>query len=199
MAACGAYPEPSPFPGSKLLLIHASLTLALIYIVRKLTSILLLTCLCCTLLGYHLVFHFQLAAVKSEMKAFLQSRKDHKDVVQLSLSSEEFKQLYRENENEFRFKGEMYDVIETKTKGDQIIIRCIPDKKETVLLNEYQKNNNRNSSNSTIIQLITAQFVLPADHSLKPPEKIIKKNFTDHSSSLQNIASTILAPPPDVC
>lgn len=173
--------------------------LSAIHLVRKLTSILLLTCLCCTMLGYHLVFHFQLTAAKLEMKKFLQNRKDHKDVVQLSFSSEQAKQLYWEEENEFRYNGQMYDVIEKKTQENQIIIRCIPDKKETALLNEYQKNNNRNSANSTIVQLITAQFILPADHSLQQPEKILKKNFTDFSSSLQNLASTILPPPPDVC
>jgi hypothetical protein len=166
--------------------------------VRKLTSILLLICLGLTILGYHLVFNFQLAAVKSEMKEFLKTQRNNKDVVQIILS-EENKQVYWEEENEFRFKGEMYDVVEKKQQGNQVIIRCIPDKKETALLNEYQKNNKRNSSNSTIFQLITAQFVLPVDHSLEKPEKIMKRDFIDHSSSLLNNASTVFAPPPDVC
>jgi hypothetical protein len=166
---------------------------------KKLIAILLFACLCFALLGYHLVFNFQLAAVKSEMKAFLRCQKDSKDVVQMSMGNEEAKQLYWENENEFRYDGKMYDVIEKKIKGNQIVIRCIPDQKETIVLNEYQKNNNRNSSNTTIVQLITAQFVLPVYLSLKQPEKIIKKDFIDHSSSLQNVASTVLLPPPDVC
>jgi hypothetical protein len=151
------------------------------------------------LLGYHLIFNHQLSAVKSEMKAFLKSQKDYKDVVQLSLNEKESKQVYWENENEFRYNGEMYDVIEKKIKGSQIVIRCIPDKKETALLNEYQKNNKSNSSNLTLLQLITAPYVLPVDHSMKQPEKIIKKRFINLSSSLQNTASAVLLPPPDVC
>jgi hypothetical protein len=151
------------------------------------------------LLGYHLIFNHQLSAVKSEMKAFLKSQKDYKDVVQLSLNEKESKQVYWENENEFRYNGEMYDVIEKKIKGNQIVIRCIPDKKETALLNEYQKNNKSNSSNLTLLQLITAPYVLPVDHSMKQPEKIIKKRFINLSSSLQNTASAVLLPPPDVC
>jgi hypothetical protein len=133
------------------------------------------------------------------MKAFLKSQKDYKDVVQLSLNEKESKQVYWENENEFRYNGEMYDVIEKKIKGNQIVIRCIPDKKETALLNEYQKNNKSNSSNLTLLQLITAPYVLPVDHSMKQPEKIIKKRFINLSSSLQNTASAVLLPPPDVC
>jgi hypothetical protein len=151
------------------------------------------------LLGYHLIFNHQLSAVKSEMKAFLKSQKDYKDVVQLSLNEKESKQVYWENENEFRYNGEMYDVIEKKIKGNQIVIRCIPDKKETALLNEYQKNNKSNSSNLTLLQLITAPYVLPVDHSMKQPEKIIKKRFINLSYSLQNTASAVLLPPPDVC
>jgi hypothetical protein len=151
------------------------------------------------LLGYHLIFNHQLSAVKSEMKAFLKSQKDYKDVVQLSLNEKESKQVYWENENEFRYNGEMYDVIEKKIKGNQIVIRCIPDKKETALLNEYQKNNKSKSSNLTLLQLITAPYVLPVDHSMKQPEKIIKKRFINLSSSLQNTASAVLLPPPDVC
>lgn len=133
------------------------------------------------------------------MKTFLQKQPQHKDVVQLFLSKEESKQLYWEDENEFRYKGEMYDVIEKKTEGNKVLIRCVSDKKETTLLNEYQKNNRRNSTHSTIVQLITAPFVLPVDHSLLLPQQIVKNNFKDYTSSLQNIASPVLLPPPDVC
>jgi hypothetical protein len=167
--------------------------------VQKLIAILLLACLCFALLGYHLVFYFQLETVKSEMKAFLQKQKDLKDVIQLSLTNEESEQLHWEDENEFRYQGEMYDVIEKKAFKDQLLIRCIPDKKETSLLNEYQRNSKPDTSHSVIVQLITAPFVLPAAHTLEPPEKIIEKNFTDFSSSLQNLASAVFLPPPDVC
>jgi len=150
-------------------------------------------------MGYHLIFNFELASIKSEMKAFLQTQKNHKDVVEILLTNEQSKQVDWEDENEFRFNGEMYDVIEKKIVKKQLFIRCVEDRKETALLNEYQKDNKRNSSNSITVQLITAQFILPNDCSLKQPEKIISQNFIHRSSSLQNIASTVLLPPPDVC
>jgi hypothetical protein len=167
--------------------------------VKKLIAILVIILLSFAFLGYHLVFSFQIASVKSQMKDFLQKQEQHKDIVLLSLSKEESKQLSWENENEFRYKGEMFDVIKKKANGNLVLIRCIPDKKETYLLNEYQKNNRRNTSNSTIVQLITAQFILPADHSLKPAEKLITNYFKDYCSRLQSLASTVLLPPPDVC
>lgn len=166
---------------------------------QKLVAILLFTCLGFTLLGYHLVFSFQLASVKSEMKAFLLSQKENKDIVELSLNTEESKELFWENEHEFRYKQEMYDVIEKKVDGEMVVIRCISDKKETHILNEYQKNNRKNPSNSKVVQLITAHFVIPADHSLKLPERVVNNYFKDYSSRLQNIAPTVILPPPDVC
>jgi hypothetical protein len=156
-----------------------------------------LTCLCCSLLGYHLIFNFQLAAVKSEMKAVLKHQRFHKDVVQLSLIKKEAVQLEWENENELRYNGEMYDVIDRKNLEDRIIIRCIPDEAETALLNEYQKHNRHNSSNSIIAQFITTLFILPLVHSLEQPQKLLKKSFFDRSASLQNPASDSWLPPPD--
>jgi hypothetical protein len=167
--------------------------------VKRLIAILLFTLFYITLLGYHFVFSFQLELAKAEMRNFLQGRKSHKDVVQLSLSKEESDDLFWENDHEFRYKGEMYDVIEKKANGNKVLIRCVSDKKETGLLNEYQRNNKRNSSNSKVVQLITAHFVIPAEHCLKLPERVLDNYFKDYSSSLQNIAPTVILPPPDVC
>ena len=134
------------------------------------------------------------------MKAYLKSQQHHKDVVQLSLTKVESNQLYWEDEDEFEYKGEMYDVIDRKLTEGVWHIRCVADTKETDLLNEYQKNNKHSSSGeSTIVQLITMQFDLPTNTFLKQPQDIVRKYFTDYSSSLTDVASEVLLPPPDVC
>jgi hypothetical protein len=133
------------------------------------------------------------------MKAFLLIKENHKDVFQIILSTKETSQLHWEDENEFRYQGKMYDVLEKKCKGNQILFRCIADEKETALLHEYQKNNKQSSSNSIVLQLITAQFVLPSDNSLKRPERIFRRNFIHYSSSLYNLASPLFLQPPDAC
>jgi len=150
-------------------------------------------------LGYHLVFHVQIAAVKSEMKAFLRNQEDNKDLIQIRFDKKELKQLHWEDEHEFRYQGEMYDVIEMKFQRQTVLIRCIADEKETALLNEYQKNNKRNGTGSFIFQLITAPYLLPNGYLLQPPQKIIKSAFADVSSSLQNPVSAVTQPPPNVC
>jgi hypothetical protein len=159
----------------------------------------LLTCFSLTFAGYHLVFYLQRAALKSEMKAFLKDQKTHKDVVQINFTEQELNQLEWEGDDEFFFEGEMYDVIQKKENGNSTTILCVADKKETALLNEYQKTHKRNSSNSAIAQLISIQFVLPDDCPLQQPQKIIETFFIEHHYFLQNLASAVVLPPPDVC
>jgi len=159
----------------------------------------LLTCLSLTFAGYYLVFYLQRAALKSEMKAFLKDQKTHKDVVQISFTDEELEQLEWEGDDEFCFGGEMYDVVQKIKNGNKTVVLCIPDKKETVLLNEYQKTHKRNTSNSATSQLFSMQSVLPADCSLQQPQKIIEKYFRHYFVSWQNLVLNIISPPPEVC
>ena len=131
------------------------------------------------------------------MKAFLKDQKTHKDVVQINFTNEELNQLEWEGDDEFCFQGEMYDVIQKKSDGNKTIILCIPDKKETALLNEYQKTHKQNTSHSATVQLFSVQFVLPNGHSLEQPQKNIEKYLAHYFFSLQNITSTVIPPPPD--
>jgi len=169
------------------------------FLVRKLTSILLIACLCVAWVGYFLVFHVQLSTIKSEMKAFLQNGKNHSDAIQISLTKEQCSQLEWEDETEFKYKGEIYDVIEKKMIGNGVVLNCIADSKETELLQEFQRNTNRNRSNSIISQLITASFILPHDDLLKGPSRILKMNYIYVPGFLPKAPTTVVSPPPDVC
>ena len=132
------------------------------------------------------------------MRAFLKTKK-HPDALNICVTRDECKQLEWEDENEFRYQGQMYDVIEKKIAGAILILHCISDKKETALLLEYQKNTKRHSSTSNIFRLITAQFDLPNKYQLLSPVSMVKKYFSGYSFSLQNPVPAIVPPPPDSC
>ena len=133
------------------------------------------------------------------MKAFLRDQENHKDVVELSFSKKEAEQLEWEEEMEFNYKGEMYDVVEKKVEGNRVTVRCIPDTKEDALLLDYQKNTGRHSSNSFIGQLITAPFILPPSNLLAPPSCVLNDAFLEVSVNLPTTISAVPSPPPDVC
>jgi hypothetical protein len=141
----------------------------------------------------------QLSAIKSEMKALLQSDKNHPDAIQIFLTKEECAQLEWEDEAEFKYNGEMYDLIKKKTNGNKVLITCIADSKETSLLQEFQKHTNKSRSHWMVNQLVTACFVIPHEDSLKRPEKVVKASFCDVLAPVTETLITVCSPPPDVC
>lgn len=132
------------------------------------------------------------------MVSILKNAKQHQDVVEFFFSNNELENASWENDHEFSYYDEMYDVIEKKTVGDRLLVRCISDDKETQLVKDFQKSNHRRS-NEAMIQLITAPFVLPENQMIKQPEIILNKFFGESSFSLHQIAASIFIPPPDVC
>jgi len=132
--------------------------------VKKLTAIILTCCLLFTLLGYHFIYRIRLAGIKSEMRARLRAP-GSREVITFVFNNEEKLKLDWEDDKEIRFENEMYDVIDTVTAGHQLIIRCIPDKKEKDLLEAYQKLHDDAPSplKSGLVKLVTTYFI-PATH-----------------------------------
>lgn len=133
------------------------------------------------------------------MMTFLKDQKQHKDIITFSFNKNEYGEISWENEREFEYKNEMYDVIDKKKEDDRMVIRCISDEKETALLNDYQKTNRQNHSNQYVLQLLTAAFILPENDLIKPSQKFVKKVFENYAPSLPSLAFSVLLPPPDVC
>lgn len=131
------------------------------------------------------------------MVSFLKNFKQHKDVMELSFSNKDDLQLNWENDHEFNFNGEMYDVIDKKITGNRSIIRCISDDKETKLVKEYQKTNHNHSSEN-IIQLIAAPFLLPPPFSIKKPERNAGSPSFYLAQPLPQTSSPVLIPPPEI-
>jgi len=87
------------------------------------------------------------------------------EVVTLVLNHEQKHKLDWEDDREIRFEDEMYDVIDTNTVGLQLIIRCIPDKKEKDLLEAYQKfHDDVPSPIKTGLVKMMATYFMPASH-----------------------------------
>jgi len=165
--------------------------------VRKYIAIVLLSLLFINVIGVQVFYYFQSLQLKAEMKAFLKTTA-HKDVETIVLSSTTAVEW--ENESEFRYNNEMYDVIDKKTEGHQQIIRCISDKKETALFKTFQKTTKQNSKQKAnlLSKFISIQFV---------PNKEIQTTITflstliaySHSSLLLSEQSRdILKPPPQI-
>jgi hypothetical protein len=90
------------------------------------------------LAGQQLCFRMQLRQAKLEMKRSLRKGRGSRHIREFSFDEQAYATLDWEEENEFRYQGEMYDVVDVKKQNGLVLIKCIPDKKETQLLKEFK-------------------------------------------------------------
>lgn len=168
---------------------------------RKITAIALLITLFLAAPGYHLAFRIHLRHLKAEIKRDLRRPGNRKDITELAFTTSQLQELEWEEEHEFRWKGEMYDVIEKRSVQDKILIRCIADKKEKLLLEEYQNNIEKNQGwgKASLVKLLTANYIKPAIILPAPPQRSLSKDYFSFSSCLCFRPHTIFTPPPKSC
>jgi len=118
-----------------------------------------------TIVGHHIIFHLQQAGIKAEMKRLVThqlSKNETENLVFALYDQETFGKLNWEGDLEFNFNGEMYDVVSKKIVGDKMIIQCINDKKETILVNklcnDWKENDRSNKMANELFQLLQTLF-----------------------------------------
>lgn len=106
--------------------------------------------------GYHLLYIYHQQELKSEMKAFLKAHHSSRFGTKLVFAMNEGKVnnasfSWEEENEEFRYQQELYDVVSIEKTKTNIEIICIKDNDENQLesqLNEIRKLSKPNSSKS---------------------------------------------------
>ncbi|MCW3087712.1 MAG: hypothetical protein JWQ78_1098 [Sediminibacterium sp.] len=105
---------------------------------KKTISILLLSCLVIYVGGYHLVYAVYQCGLKREMKAYLKTHTNPRygTYLHFALADEEIRDpsfSWEEENEEFTFRGEWYDVVTVDRSGDSIRICALRDERENDL------------------------------------------------------------------
>jgi len=171
---------------------------------KKLASILLLLCLLLNIVGYHIIFHLRQAEIKGEMKKFLRMKANSGDEIDFVFSLNDKKAISKlewEENDEFRFNGQMYDLIEKRIERNKLILRCISDDKETCLMKKFAKMNTENNSKgklALLLQLFSSSYLPTSNTEMpiryKPVPSIIHFQADPFSSQVRDV----LTPPPQV-
>jgi hypothetical protein len=106
--------------------------------------------------GYHLIFSLYQQGLKTEMKAFLKENKQSKFGTRLefALDGDQIKDAsfsWEDENEEFRYHQDLYDVLNIEKQDGKIILICIKDNDENQLesqLKEIHKINNTGNSKS---------------------------------------------------
>jgi len=117
------------------------------------------------LIGHHIVFRLQQSGIKNEMKKMIRSNlsKTERETFSFSLNDQTaLSKLEWEDGHEFRLRGKMYDVIEKRIENGKLVISCISDDKETLLLSklidDWKENDRSNKIPNQLFQLFQALF-----------------------------------------
>jgi hypothetical protein len=167
--------------------------------VKKIAALFMLLLLFFLCTGYHFLFHVRLQGIKSEMKAYLRGLKDHPDIVTFHFDFQQAQSLNWEEEREFTYKGERYDVIEKHVEGNSLLISCVPDKKESQLIEQYRTTHRDRDHSGFLIKLMASGFILPAltESSLSVIQ--VKQLHLSFTAALPFHQGSIETPPPQVC
>jgi len=173
--------------------------------VKKTFSAILILALFLNGSGYYIFYKIRKQELKSTMKEYLLASPDPGNLTEFHFDMNDKKSLNKmewENDHEFWYEDELYDLIEKKTEGDRIIIRCINDKKEGDLMKLMQKISNDNQGNNStkgrsvlFLKLIQTSFI-----KSETPE--ILSFSTHHYSIPYSVSDTfnayleVMTPPP---
>ncbi|HEV8508719.1 MAG TPA: hypothetical protein VGQ53_25165 [Chitinophagaceae bacterium] len=148
---------------------------------KKIIIILLCICFFLNITGYHIIFYLRQEGMKAQMRETIrmQTYSEHEtDFVFGVNDKHSIDQLDWEGDKEFRFNGEMYDVVEKKIEDGELIIRSIADKRETALLNKLKDHWDRNEKSNKVADELF-QILQSLFHPSKAEELVLIKPTLD--------------------
>ncbi|MCB0445850.1 MAG: hypothetical protein KDC68_09415 [Gelidibacter sp.] len=156
------------------------------------------------ILGNYALLMVHKYEVKRELISFLKTGVADAQLTLIKITSKNKKDLYWKEAHEFKYKGEMYDVVKTEKKdANTTIYYCITDSKERQLLTdlENQTDKNKTSKNSKINTSKVVIKIIPKEEFDPNLPVLPLKNKTITSQYLSfyhSVKIDIESPPPNL-
>ena len=113
--------------------------------VRKVVQYILLSLFIWQIVGFVAYFEFSHIKLKKEIKLLLKQGVPDNELVSFKFSNTELEQLIWLKKNEFNLNGNLFDVVERYKSSDGTThMRCISDKKETILFARLEQTISQN-------------------------------------------------------
>jgi hypothetical protein len=173
---------------------------------KRTSSILFLLIFSFNLVSFFFIFKVQQSLVRHEIKQFIKQGVPENELTLITVTSENENQLEWQRNNEFRYKGIMYDIVKKEIVNETTkIFYCVTDTQETKLFvnleEQVKKNmdtkNNGNNPVKIMFKLMSNMYPHPKkeDWVLFQPKFIIKYEYIFHYSSPGLV---IISPPPEI-
>jgi hypothetical protein len=107
----------------------------------RILSILLIPLFLFNTFGNYFVFTYNRFVLRNEMNNLIKSRHFDKECTVIKIAyAKRNGDFTRVNDNEFRFKGVLYDIISEDLQDGILTIRCINDRQEDNLINGFSRS-----------------------------------------------------------
>lgn len=172
---------------------------------KKLISILVMVSLLINIGGYHLVYHVYRAGIKQDIMTYLASHVDSSIGSHLSfkLSGSEVSDpnfQWEDDQKEFRYKGELYDVVSKTEDNGFLRINALKDSRENSLEKELfqlggQTNHKSASGYATMFKLFS--FYCIPEKGINEITSLVPITYGILANpSYPSINSQVIYPPP---
>jgi hypothetical protein len=168
---------------------------------KKLLSFVLAFVFFYSIIGFYLNFTIERYRLKEEIKEKIISSLPENELIQLKLSSVENKKLiWMEEGKEFRYNGNMYDVVKIKRSSGITFYFCFNDEKESKILTNLEKlvkDQTDSSPSRTTHKKHTITYFF---QSLLFTQclTVTPVLFFDSPTRYKSVTSDILSPPPRI-
>jgi hypothetical protein len=174
--------------------------------VRRLLSILFIIVFLFNIVGYYPLFLLKKNIIRNEINTLISDNITAESLTVLSFSSSELKSLKWLKEDEFSYKGDLYDLVKNKVgKNGKIYLYCFNDTKEKKLTAHFEKHLNRqiendirNQKNEQNLNKILTKDYCPPDNNKYFVENVLEIKFLEYTPFFLTIQSDELVPPPKV-
>ena len=152
-----------------------------------------------SIVGIFINFSLEHRSIKKEIKRLLIHKLPDEELSLIMISKANSGELrWMKKDKEFRYKGNMYDVVRSEQKGDTTYYRCFNDTRETRLFAHLDKLVKDQTGTSRInnIQKVSFQNYIFTSLKIKKYQQEKKLKYFDKIIPYKSIELDTLTPPP---
>jgi hypothetical protein len=168
-------------------------------LLKRLISFLLILSIFCSLIGYYLIFKIEQFQVKERVEREILKNIPEEELTIIIIPQDKMDQIkWTEENKEFKYNGEMYDLVKSIKRGDTIHYYCYNDVQETKLitiLDKLVKEQSDNSKTKTLQKQTHINYFFQRSTSLLNSQ-ISTITFNDIVIHYKSIKRDIIPPPP---
>ena len=147
--------------------------------------------------GVYLYFRYLQHKIHQEIKTEIRKGLEEEDLSLIIIpvnSGQEI--LWTKKDKEFRYKGNMYDVVRTEVRGQKIYYYCLNDVKEKQLMARYRSTNRRRAKMLMSLKRVMGSKYFSEKFSFKTDLYQTGILLTQYREQYHSLIPEVNSPPP---